>query len=126
MVVCHYCNQISLRPHVQMDILRELGSPDKLRKSLDVVEIVLGFLTSGGGKPKIKLSSYLKTLKMEKKPFSEKVTQSMWSHHFAGLVPSNFICPLNRPKSTATWSTFCLCGRLCLLVWQDSSPSAVR
>ena len=57
-----------------MDILRELGSPDKLRKSLDVVEIVLGFLTSGGGKPKMRLLSYLKKLKMEKMTFSEKVS----------------------------------------------------
>ena len=56
-----------------MDILLELGSPDKLRKSLDVVEIVLGFLTSGGGKPKMRLLSYLKKLRMEKKTFSEKV-----------------------------------------------------
>jgi hypothetical protein len=58
---------------VQQDILRELGSPDKLRRSLDVVEIVLGFLTSGGGKPKTTLRSYLRKLKMEKRSFSEKV-----------------------------------------------------
>lgn len=76
--------QIALRPRVQMDILRELGSPDKLRKSLDVVEIVLGFLTSGGGKPKTRLVSYLKKLKMEKKTFSEKVSEcqfATFSHH---------------------------------------------
>ena len=59
-----------------MDILLELGSPDRLRRSLDVVEIVLGFLTSGGGKPRMKLISYLKKLKMEKKTFSEKVIMS--------------------------------------------------
>ena len=56
-----------------MDILRELATPDKLRKCLDVVEIVLGFLTSGGGKPTLRLRSYLKRLKMERKAFSEKV-----------------------------------------------------
>ena len=65
-----------LGARVQMDILRELGPPDRLRKSLDVVEIVLGFLTSGGGNAKTSLKSYLKKLKMERKPFSEKVTQS--------------------------------------------------
>ena len=58
---------------MQLDILRELGSPDKLWKSLDVVEIVLGFLTSGGGSSKTKLTSYLRKLKMEKMSFSEKV-----------------------------------------------------
>lgn len=72
-----------------MDILQELGSPDKLRRSLDVVDIVLGFLTSSGGKPETKLLTYLKKLKMEKKTFSEKVgvlfysllaILYMWSH----------------------------------------------
>lgn len=38
-----------------------------------MVEIVLGFLTSGGGKPSTTLIKYLKKLKMEKKTFSEKV-----------------------------------------------------
>ena len=65
--------QRELHHRVKLDILRELGSPDKLRRSLDVVEIVLGFLSSGGGKPKTKLFSYLKKLRMEKKTFSEKV-----------------------------------------------------
>ena len=65
--------QITLRSHVQKDILRDLGTPDKLRKSLDVVEIVLGFLSSGGGKPKTRLLSYLKKLRIECKSFSEKV-----------------------------------------------------
>ena len=69
----HNDAQISLRPRVQKDILRELGTPDKLRRSLDVVEIVLGFLASGGGKPTTKLHTYLKKLRMERKTFSEKV-----------------------------------------------------
>ena len=78
-----YCNvageftmflvQRELHHRVKLDILRELGSPDKLRKSLDVVEIVIGFLSSGGGKPKSKLLSYLRKLKMERRRFSEKV-----------------------------------------------------
>ena len=65
--------QRELHHRVKLDILRELGSPDKLRRSLDVVEIVLGFLSSGGGKPNTRLLSYLKKLRMEKKIFSEKV-----------------------------------------------------
>ena len=66
--------QRKLQYRVQLDILRELRSPDKLRKSLDVVEIVLGFLTSGGGKPKTRLLAYLKKLKMDKRSFSDKVS----------------------------------------------------
>lgn len=66
--------QIDLRSRIQKDILQELGTPDKLRKSLDVVEIVLGFLSSSGGKPTTRLVSYLKKLRMEKKTFSEKVS----------------------------------------------------
>ena len=58
---------------MQLDILRELGSTDKLWKSLDVVEIVLGFLTTSGGSSKTKLISYLRKLKMETMSFSEKV-----------------------------------------------------
>jgi hypothetical protein len=77
--------QISLRPRVQMDILLELGSPDRLRRSLDVVEIVLGFLTSGGGKPRMKLLSYLKKLKMEKKTFSEKAKEHCNLEHILSL-----------------------------------------
>ena len=60
---------------MQTEILLELRSPDMLRRSLDVVDIVLGFLTSGGGKPKTRLVSYLRKLKMEKKTFSEKVSE---------------------------------------------------
>ena len=92
-----------------MDILRELGPPDRLRKSLDVVEIVLGFLTSGGGKAKTSLKSYLKKLKMDRKPFSEKVTQSH--------IPCNCITILvvHRPRNIALWGMCCLCGRPCLL-----------
>ena len=67
--------QRALEHRVQLDILRELRSPDKLRNSLDVVEIVLGLLTSGGGKPKTKLLAYLKKLKMDDKPFSDKVNK---------------------------------------------------
>jgi hypothetical protein len=65
--------QVTLDARERREILQELRSPDELRKSLDVVEIVLGFLTSGGGKPKTRLVTYLNKLKMEKRIFSEKV-----------------------------------------------------
>ena len=38
-----------------------------------MVEIVLGFLSSSGGKPKDSLAGYLKKLKMGEKHFSAKV-----------------------------------------------------
>ena len=51
-----------------------MHTPDRLRKTLDVVEIVLGFLSSGGGKAGRSLWGYINhTLKMKKRPFSEKV-----------------------------------------------------
>ena len=52
----------------------ELNTPDRLREALDVVEIVLGFLSSGGGKADKPLGDYIdKTLKMKKRHFSKKV-----------------------------------------------------
>jgi hypothetical protein len=77
--------QRDLQQRVQLDILRELGSPDKLWKSLDVVEIVLGFLTSGGGSSKTKLTSYLRKLKMEKMSFSEKAKEHCNLEHIISL-----------------------------------------
>ncbi|CAI8024800.1 E3 ubiquitin-protein ligase rnf213-alpha [Geodia barretti] len=77
--------QRDLQQRVQLDILRELGSPDKLWKSLDVVEIVLGFLTSGGGSSKTKLTSYLRKLKMEKMSFSEKAKEQCNLEHIISL-----------------------------------------
>ena len=57
----------------QKDIIRELRTPDRLRENLDVVDIVLGFLSSGGGRAEKPLGDYInKVLKM-KKPFSVKV-----------------------------------------------------
>ena len=57
----------------QKDIIRELRTPDRLRENLDVVDIVLGFLSSGGGRAEKLLGDYInKVLKM-KKPFSMKV-----------------------------------------------------
>lgn len=72
----NFAVQVPLPSRVQQDILQELPSTDLLRRSLDVVDIVLGFLSSSGGKPKTSLAGYLKKLKMDHKPFSEKVTTS--------------------------------------------------
>ena len=59
---------------MQQEILHELRTPDRLRETLDVVDIVLGFLSSGGGRADQPLGEYINhTLKMKRRPFSEKV-----------------------------------------------------
>ncbi len=66
--------QEPLSQRVQQDIITELRTPEKLRESLDVVDIVLGLVSSGGGSHDVSLRNYIKTRRMGKKPFSEKVT----------------------------------------------------
>jgi len=59
---------------MQQEIIQDLRTPDRLRETLDVVDIVLGFLSSGGGKADHPLGEYIHhTLKMKRRPFSEKV-----------------------------------------------------
>ena len=60
----------------QTDIVAELNSMQRLRECLDVVEIVIGFLSSEkrDGTANTELKSYLKNvLRMEKKFTSKKV-----------------------------------------------------
>ena len=55
-------------------ILKELRTPDRLRENLDVVDIVLGFLSSGGAKAEKPLGDYIdKVLKMKQRSFSVQV-----------------------------------------------------
>ena len=66
--------QERLEPRVQREIIAELRTPDRLRENLDVVDIVLGFLSSGGGRAEKPLGEYVdKVLKMKRRPFSQKV-----------------------------------------------------
>ena len=59
---------------MQREILSELRTPDRIRDNLDVVDIVLGFLSSGGGRASKPLGEYVdKVLKMKRRPFSQKV-----------------------------------------------------
>lgn len=68
---------MGLEAQYQKEILCELCSPDRLRENLDVVDIVIGFLSSGGGKPEKPLGEYIdKVLKMKRRPFSQKVRES--------------------------------------------------
>ena len=62
---------------MRKEIIAELRTPDRLRENLDVVDIVLGFLSSGKVNAKKHLGEYIdKILKMKKRPFSQKVLYS--------------------------------------------------
>ncbi len=59
---------------MRKEIIAELRTPDLLRDNLDVVDIVLGFLSSGKVNAKKPLGEYIdKILKMKKRKFSQKV-----------------------------------------------------
>ena len=71
--------QEALTSRVKQEILSELRTPDRLREALDVVEIVLGFLTSGAKADK-PLGEYIdRMLKMKRRPFSSKVLYSKFN-----------------------------------------------
>ena len=73
-ILCfHFPIQRAIPHRIQQDIITELRTPDRLRETLDVVDIVLGFLSSGGGTPKVTLKKYIDTHQMKKKTFSAKV-----------------------------------------------------
>ena len=49
-------------------------TPEALRANLDIIDIVLGFLSSGGGKANKSMGNYIeKVLQMKKGSFSRKV-----------------------------------------------------
>ena len=67
--------QIELDSRVQQEIVQELRSVNRIRDALDVVDIVMGFLSSGGGKADRQLGEYItRALRMKKRFFSEKVS----------------------------------------------------
>ena len=72
--MCYYL-QMDLDSHIRREILAELSTPDRLRESLDVIDIVIGFLSSAGSvEANTDLGDYIdKILRMKKKPFSKKV-----------------------------------------------------
>ena len=66
--------QVRLEPRLQREILSELRTADRIRENLDVVDIVIGFLSSGGGKAEKPLGEYIdRVLKMRRRPFCQKV-----------------------------------------------------
>ena len=68
---------MQLDSRIKQEIVHELHSVSRVREALDVVDIVMGFLSSGGGKSDRQLGDYItRTLWMSKKKrFSEKVIE---------------------------------------------------
>ena len=67
---------MKLRDREQIDIINELCTNQSLRECLDCVEIIIGFLSSGGGNAKVDLKEYIrKALKMEGRFNSKKVLE---------------------------------------------------
>ena len=66
---------MQLDSRIKHEIVHELHSVSRVREALDVVDIVMGFLSSGGGRADQQLGDYItRTLRMSKKKrFSEKV-----------------------------------------------------
>lgn len=59
---------------MQQEILTEVHTLERVREILDIVDIVLGFLSSGGGNADKPLGDYVeKVLKMKTRKFSPKV-----------------------------------------------------
>ena len=59
---------------IQQDILTEVHTLEGVHEILDVIDIVLGFLSSGGGSADKPLGEYVeKVLKMNTRKFSPKV-----------------------------------------------------
>lgn len=59
---------------MQQEILTEVHTLERVHEILDVVDIVLGFLSSGGGDADKPLGEYVeKVLKMKIRKFSPKV-----------------------------------------------------
>ena len=74
MIDSGYCIlQEPLPLRIQQEILQELRSADRLRDTLDTVDIVLGFLSSGGGKADRPLGEYIRYVLKMKKQFCQKV-----------------------------------------------------
>ena len=126
---------------MQQEILHELRTPDRLRETLDVVDIVLGFLSSGGGRANQPLGGYINhTLKMKRRPFSEKVGWLLLDGSCCPGQPCNShvtlmrgVCMFTmllhlslRLESTAPSVMSCLSGRPSLWSLHDSSHSRDR
>ena len=73
----------------QTDIVTELGSIQRMRDCLDVVEIVIGFLSSGKNNANMELKTYIKrVLRMENRFLSKKVWNNL---HNTVIILMHFV-----------------------------------
>ncbi len=81
-----------MEPRVQKEILSDLRESDRLRDTLDVVDIVINFLSSGGGKPEKLLGDYTdRVLKMKGRLSSQKVKKRLASCFYVAMVTGIFM-----------------------------------
>ena len=86
---------------MQQEILTEVHTLERVREILDVVDIVLGFLSSGGGDADKPLGEYVeKVLKMKARKFSPKVCILLLSMHRGQYTPIMWMLSF-RSNSTA-------------------------
>ncbi len=113
-IVLTHNTQIKLDPPVRKEIIAELRTPDLLKDNLDVVDIVLGFLSSGKVNAKKPLGEYIdKILKMKKRRFSQKVNIVMGIVSVPDPGGSNIsICVYIRLKLHLPLPCICLCMTL--------------
>ena len=64
---------MELPTKVQQDILSELIEIDQISDALNVVNIILRLLASGGGRATMRLDHYLRKLQMVEKSYSKMV-----------------------------------------------------
>ena len=100
-----------------------MHSSNSLRECLDVVDIVLGFLSSGGGKADKNLGDYIdNTLRMSIREFSAKVSATVVLIYVVGrlvfweisLFPSVQLCTLGNILSLWEILAVALAKRLTL------------
>ena len=76
---------------VQKEVVSQLVEIEQAAEALDVVNIVLRFLSSGGGKATMSLGHYLSQLKMEGKRISKMVRDCLVLHlHYTREDKSKF------------------------------------
>ena len=100
---------------------------NRIREALDVVDIVLGFLSSGGGRADRQLGEYItRALRMKKRFFSEKVGDDSSLHyrtlnlHIYSSCPS--VLPGSRtlhtgPHPLSLGDTFCRASETADTLW---------
>lgn len=94
--------QERLTVRVQQEILTEVHTLERVREILDVVDIVLGFLSSGGGSADKLLGEYVeKVLKMKTRKLSPKVCILLLSVHGGQYTPIIMRMLSFRSNSTA-------------------------